>query len=224
MASFANFSNILPDPANLIGLAGQVDAGGTAGPGYSDMTLRSMEPIMTTIDNSGRIQASSVYYHRWELDVEYNDLISTDFHIIYSFLLGRQNSLEPFLVPLPQYAIQGISNVTSVSAETKGTEKILITGTGIISGAIFTTTGETKIYMVTRVETNSEYFTPETQPTSGQERIHFTPALQKDISSSADIIFSNPQLYVTQIEEIKYMVNKDNLYSFGLKVGEVVDA
>ena len=42
--SFSSFQNILPDPNNTIGEAGQ--AAGTAGPGFATVSLTSEQPTM----------------------------------------------------------------------------------------------------------------------------------------------------------------------------------
>ena len=53
MATFTSFSEILPDPNNTIGEAGQ--PGGSAGPGFASVKFSSIAPVTTTRTNSGRV-------------------------------------------------------------------------------------------------------------------------------------------------------------------------
>lgn len=55
MADFADFSNVLPDPNNKIGDAGQADSSGGAGPGFKSVSIDSEAKIMRQMTNSGRL-------------------------------------------------------------------------------------------------------------------------------------------------------------------------
>ena len=101
MATFTEFTNILPDPNNAIGESGQ--AGGTAGPGYSSVKLASEHQMMNTRTNSGRLISREVSGHKWNIDISYNPMTRDEFEPIYSFLLQKRGSLTPFFVSLPQY-------------------------------------------------------------------------------------------------------------------------
>ena len=52
MATFTSFSEILPDPNNTIGEAGQ--PGGSAGPGFASVKFSSIAPVTTTRTNRRR--------------------------------------------------------------------------------------------------------------------------------------------------------------------------
>lgn len=95
------YQNILPDPNNPIGYAGQNT--GTVGPGYKSVQLTSKAPIMKTRTNSGRVVARANVGHTWEISIGYNPMTRTEFEFIYNFLLNRRGSLKPFFVSLPQY-------------------------------------------------------------------------------------------------------------------------
>ena len=110
----------LPDPNNRIGVAGNDDSG-SYGPGFSSVTFKSNQPVVSNKSNSGLSFRSIVKYHQWELDIKYNELTKSDFNVVYPFLLERQQSQEAFFIELPQYgnavATTQIINTTSTSQE-----------------------------------------------------------------------------------------------------------
>ena len=106
MATFTNYTDILPDPSNPIGTAGQTLAtgsGGTAGVGFKSVNFSSNAPIMRSRTNSGRLVSRSNIFHKWEIKVGYNPMTQAQFNVIYPFLIEKQGTLKPFLVKLPQY-------------------------------------------------------------------------------------------------------------------------
>ena len=99
--AFSNHLNILPDPNNAIGNAGET--GGTAGPGFASIQLTSEQPTMRDFTNSGRILARAIARHQWKVNISYNPMTETEFNRVYSFLLHRRGGVNPFFVSLTQY-------------------------------------------------------------------------------------------------------------------------
>jgi len=228
MATFSTFSTILPDPSHRWGTAGEVSAStGSFGPGFKSVKLSSTDSLMRSKTNAQRLYRDVGSYHIWTIDIGYNPMACTEFNMLHAFLLFKQNTFTPFFVSLPQYAAQTTTDKTTNGNKVKGDSVILVDGsapTASEPGHVFKIGTETKLYEVTRVETSSEFFTPDGAPGADQERIHFTPGLQKDVSSGTTISFSDPMFYVVQIGGLQYSLDKDNLYSIPLKLEEVVDA
>jgi len=225
MPSFVSFYDILPDPNHKVGLAGQSDQStGQAGAGFANVKLASINPVMNSSHNSARKESKIVCYHKWGIDIDYNLLTCAQFYPIYAFLLHRQSTLQPFYVSLPQYFNQDITNKTVSGNHLKNSETLLITGTGVTPGVMMkeVSSTHTKVYMVTRVETNTEYFTPEGAPGSGKERLHLTPALQRDVDSGATITFTDPTIKVVHVGDVlDYDMGLSNRYSYQVKLEEV---
>ena len=114
MPTFTSFQNILPDPNNTIGTAGQVN--GTAGPGFASVTLSSIQPTIKDFTNSGRLLARAIASHKWEIQIKYNPMIRADFERIYTFLLQRQGAVNPFFVSLPQHRVPQDSTFATFAA------------------------------------------------------------------------------------------------------------
>ena len=214
------FTDILPDPTHPINAAGQADAGGVAGPGYSDVKLSSIEPVMKNSYNSQRKGKDLGYHHKWMIDIGYNALNCDDFHLIYSFVGYRQTILRPFYVSIPPYEAQLTTGITSDGASTKD-DILTVSGTGVVQGSIFNIVGSSKIYMVTRVETSSVF--EGTAPAAGKERLHITPALQEDVSAATGLNFNDPLFKVVQVgADSNYSLDKNGLFNYGLRLEEVV--
>ena len=90
------FSDVLPDPSNLLGDGGQTGEG-SAGPGFKTVTLESKTPVMRTRTNSGTVITRSRASHTWTANISYNPLTRAAFEPVDTFLLQRQTSLKPFL-------------------------------------------------------------------------------------------------------------------------------
>jgi hypothetical protein len=207
--------DILPDPNNKSNEAGEVDASGTAGPGFASVQLSSKQNIMTDRANSGRVIRRAHAYHQWDISISYNPMTKTEFDPIYTFLLEKQVSMEKFKVELPQYNSQG-TNKTVSGAHSAGTYTMALNAfsAGAISrGDIFNIddnshTDHTKTYMVTRVDAASNQIT-------------FTPALAKAVTSGATVNFAAPAITVIQAgNTVSYSLNTENLYTFSLKLEE----
>lgn len=241
MASFTDFQNVLPDPNNTLGNAGQV--AGSAGPGYASVSVTSEQPMLRDRTNSGRILARSVAGHKWKINISYNPMTRADFEPVYTFLLQRRGPLNPFFVSLPQYRVPRDStfatyaastNLEAISGVNAGATSALIGRSGYsnttnktpLPGDLFTlnatNSNHKKAYMVTRVETTADYQASATQPSSTQVRIHFTPGLSKAIVAGDDFVFHNPLVKVVMTGDVQeYSLNTNNLYSFSLNLEEV---
>jgi hypothetical protein len=87
----------------------------------------------------------------------------------------------------------------------------------------------TKAYMVTRVETVTDYLNVSggIVPTENQVRIHFTPGLSKNINDAdagenQKLEFYNPLIRVVLPRAVhQYSLDTNNLYKYSLKVEEV---
>ena len=102
MAAFSSFSNRLPDPNYSIEETGK-GGSGTAGPGFASVKVSSVQPVATSVTNSGRVSSRTIHAHRWKISLEYNPLTRAQFEPIYNFLLERRGKLKTFEVVLPQY-------------------------------------------------------------------------------------------------------------------------
>lgn len=132
MATFTNYSTILPDPNNKIGTAGEVNASGEAGPGFASISFSSNTPVMKTRTNSGRMISRAIAGHRWTIDITYNPLTRDEFEPVNSFLMARRGSLVPFFIELPQYRVPQDSNLATRVASVK--PATVLTGATLLVG------------------------------------------------------------------------------------------
>jgi len=249
MSNFAAFTNILPDPNNPIGESGQALTTGSKGPGYASVKLASEHKTMNTRTNSGRLVSRQLSGHKWNINITYNPMTRDEFEPVYTFLLQKRGSLTPFFISLPQYkaprdatfaafvlnsggtprhftvvanATAGVTNIlinhASYDKDTKGKAK---------PGDIFTIessdSNHKKVYQVTRVEDDDYYETGTTAPSATQLRVHFIPALQRDVAlgAASKVHFNDPKFRVVLSNDIQeYNLNIQNLYSFSLKLEE----
>ena len=241
MATFTSYQHTLPDPNNPIGEGGQTV--GSAGPGFSSVKLASEHKIMNTRTNSGRLVSRELSGHKWNIDLSYNPMTRDEFEPVYTFLLQKRGSLRPFFVSLPQYKAPRDSTFASfVSTNTfittstvaAGAVEFTATKSGYNSGTngtakpgdLFTITdnsdsNHTKVYQITRVETNAMQEAGTTPPSTAQLRIQFIPPLQRAVSSAAEVNFNNPKFRVVLKNDVQeYDLNTQNLYSFSLKLEE----
>lgn len=240
MAQFNTFLDILPDPIISIGEAGQ--AGGTAGQGFAKVSLT--KPDIVDVDRTifGRTISRRQKYPMWQVQLNYNPMTKEQFDPIYSFLLEKQNGLRPFFVVLPQYRlpkdvdfanyVQSTNTITTTSSALAGYTYMEIEDTeGVTEGTNIPKFGDlfhiedsndsfhTKAYMVDRVETSGSNVTP---PTTGSIRVHFSPALQRNVANGALVEFNSPKLFVRQVGNVQeYALDNAGLYNFSLKLEEV---
>ena len=250
MARFTSFQNILPDPNNSIGDAGQ--STGSSGAGFSGVTFTGEQPYMSSRTNSGRLLARATAAHKWKIKITYNPMTREDFQPIYLFLLQRRGPMNPFYVSLPQYRTPQDSDFASYAAEdnsklqidkaggyTAGQTVINVDGANgyLIStdstpqpGDMFTIDGtdsnHEKAYLITRVETPTDYFSGDDDaadaPDANNLRLHFVPPLARDVDNNDDLVLHNPLVKVIRTGNIEeYKLNNENLYSFSLNLEEV---
>ena len=241
------FTDALPDPNNQIGDGGQGGEGST-GAGFKTVTLESKTPVMRTRTNSGSVITRSRASHTWTANISYNPLTRAAFEPVDNFLLQRQTSLKPFLISLPQnrvpqdstfaaYLLTTDTTIVPTADLVSGVTQMTITNSGGTAynsttkgtckpGDMFTitdtsNTNHTKMYKVTRIETNAKY-EGSTQPTTAQQRIHFIPPLAKSVDASETTLrLYNPYMRVIQKGDVQsYSLDSKGLYKFSLKVEE----
>ena len=238
--AFSNHQNVLPDPNNTIGDAGET--GGSAGPGFASVQLTSEQPTMRDFTNSGRILARAVARHQWKVSINYNPLTETEFNRVYSFLLHRRGGLKPFFVSLPQYrtpqnstfaTYAASNNLEAAASYAAGVTQVLIGKTGYnnstnktpLPGDLFTISGtdsnHLKAYMVTRVEDSTDYQSGTTQPSTSQVKIYFTPGFSRAVGQGDDFLFHNPLIKVVAPDTQNYSIDTNNLYKYNLSLEEV---
>lgn len=242
------FTNTLPDPNNPITPAGaSTGTGPVNGPGYASVSLKSQLPSMTTRTNSGSAIVRNIAGHKWEMSLSYNPLTRAEFEPLHAFLLQKKGATSHFFVSLPQYlAPQNSAFKTFVSSNNfaptadvaAGVDSFLITNASYAydtgdtdqglpsAGDIFsiTDTNDTnhkKVYMITRVETRTDYSTAP-QPLAAQLKISFTPPLQKSVESTTSTIkFTDVQFRViNKNKDIGYNLDVNNLYKLSLSLEE----
>ena len=238
--AFTNHLNILPDPNNAIGDAGET--GGTAGPGFASVKVSSNQPTMKDFTNSGRILARAIARHQWKINISYNPMTETEFNRVYSFLLHRRGGLKPFFVSLPQYRVPQDStfatyaasnNLEAIASYSAGVTQVILGKTGYNNstnktpspGDLFTVSGtdsnHLKAYMVTRVEDSTDYQTGTTQPSTSQVKIYFTPGFSRAVGQGDDFLFHNPLIKVVAPDTQNYSIDTNNLYKYNLSLEEV---
>jgi len=239
MATFTAFQDILPDPNNSIGDAGQ--ASGTAGPGFASIQFSSKSPTQVSRTNSGRVITRNVLAHNWEIQVRYNPMTRDEFEPVYSFLLNK-GRLNPFFMHLPNQHSTRVSAFNTYVASTtptagtalnQGAEFMLQAGHSTTQtttpkpGDMFTITDSndslhTKAYRVTRVMNNADYHSGlHSQPTTAQRIVYFTPNLHRSVSSGAGIDYHQPLIRVMLKNDVQqYSLGTNNLYQFSLNLEE----
>tara|TARA_E500000331_G_scaffold297623_1_gene297014 strand:- start:4570 stop:5307 length:738 start_codon:yes stop_codon:yes gene_type:complete len=244
MSQFASFQNILPDPNNAIGTAGQPT--GTNGPGFATVSLTSEQKTLRDFTNSGRILARAIAGHKWKIKINYNPLTRDEFDIVYGFMLQRRGGIDPFFVQLPQYSLPKqvafsnyINTQTHLIADATGTAgattMLLKARSGEVydndssgiptAGDLFTITSSAnsnhkKAYMITRAETDNAY--NGTAVADDRVRIHFVPGLSRATSASDEFVFKNPLIKVVSTKDpLQYSLNSNNLYEYSLDLIEV---
>ena len=210
--------NTLPDPNNKINAAGDIDSNGSAGPGFSSVSLSSQQPITVNRSNSGLAFRSISKFQKFSADIKYNSLTKTEFNVVYSYLIERQASLEAFFVELPQYGNTGAGSKEITADASAGTNQLTLANTTNINVAdLFSVTvpsddTHVKVYKVTKINNNVITVSPQIQRSidvsnSGTETANFsTPKMR--------VIVSGP--------DIQYSVDATGLYSFSVKLEETL--
>jgi len=210
--------NTLPDPNNKINAAGEIDANGTAGPGFSSVAVTSQQPITVNRSNSGLAFRSVSKFQKFSTSISYNKLTKTEFNVVYSYLMERQASLEAFFVELPQYGNTSAGSKEITADASAGTNQLTLANTTNINVAdLFSVTvpsddTHVKVYKVTKINNNVITVSPQIQrpidvSNSGTETANFsTPKMR--------VIVSGP--------DIQYSVDVTGLYSFSVKLEETL--
>ena len=242
MATFTSFLDILPDPSNPVGTAGQslaTNSGGTAGPGFASVTFSSEAPIQISRTNSGRVLTRSIAGHKWNINITYNPMTRDQFEPVYSFLLEKNGRLNPFYVQLPQQASSrnaafntAAGTITTATTGSAGAGYILQAGHSTTEttqpqpGDMFTITDandslHTKAYRVTRVMSNGTYNSAiHSQPTTSQRIVYFTPHLQRAVSSGATCDYTPTIRVILKSDVQSYSLGTNNLFEFSLNLEE----
>lgn len=238
MTTFTEFSNTLPDPSIAITDAGNIDSSGTYGPGFSGLSFKENASSQVSRTNSGRGVHRQQESHFWSFDIKYHPMTRDDFDVIDSFLSTRNSRLNPFFVSLPQYfksknptlATFAASNSIDIPVSySPGVNAILATiPFSPKPGDMFniydpTDINHLKTYKVTAVETNTYYKAGTAQPPAGQNRIHFTPPLQRFTTVGAKLIFTKPKFRVMLVGDVRdYDLNTEGLYQYSMSCEEIL--
>lgn len=240
MPALTNFTNILPNPNNAYNVAGQ-DSGNNVGPGFNSVKLSSKHQINKTRTNSGRLITRELSGHQWNINISYNPLTREEFDSVYSFLLQARGTMKPFFVSLPQYSApknttfasySDVNNFSPTALHAAGVSEILISESGYTvangtpsPGDLFTVSdnshdsNHTKVYQVTKVESSADHAT--SPGANDRLRVHFIPALQRSVSTSAKLIFSNPLFRVILGSDVQEQsLGSNGLFQFSLKLEE----
>lgn len=232
--------DVLPDPNRRI-----LDSGkggnngspqtGTTGPGFASVKFASIQPTMVSRTNGGRVVTRAQATQYWKIELSYNPLTRAEFEPVNSFLMSKQGRLTPFYVVLPQYDTPRSLFATTVSTDenaTSGATKVKVDGFGSAGAAgprpgdLFTVTDTTnsnhvKAYMVTRVETSTDY--EGTAPAATERVIHFNPPLTYAVGNDTTLNFTNPRIRViSQKNAQEYSLSTDNLFNFSLSLEEAL--
>ena len=235
MGAFSSFANRLPDPAYGVDEAGQnVNSTANYGPGFASVTFSKEQPTMVSRTNSGRVVSRSIVGEKLNIAITYNPLTRAQFEPVYSFLSEKKGRLKRFFVSLPQYADAQDSTYSGTftvdGAYAAGKDNFLadhssLTGTPK-RGDTFTITdsansNHTKLYTVTRVQTNSDYYSGESQPSADQYRIYCQPNLVYSVADNSTLNFVSPLVRVIQSSDVReYSLGTNNLYTFSLNLEE----
>jgi hypothetical protein len=235
------FMDVLPDPNRRIldsGKGGNNTSSpttGTAGPGFASVKFASVQPTMVSRTNGGRVVTRAQATQYWKIDISYNPLTRAEFEPVNSFLMSKQGRLTPFYVVLPQHdnPRSGFTTIVRTDeAATSGATKVKVddfgnaTAAGPRPGDLFTVTDTTnsnhvKAYMVTRVETNTDY--EGIQPAAAERVIHFNPPLTYSVGDNTVLNFTNPRIRViSQKNAQEYSLSTDNLFNFSLSLEEAL--
>ena len=235
MGAFSTFANRLPDPVYGVDGAGQ-NANATAnyGPGFKTVSFTRKQPSMQSRTNSGRVVSRAIVGETLSVNITYNPLTRAEFEPVYSFLTEKRGRLKPFFVSLPQYAdaqdVNYSGTITVDGTFTAGQDNFLadhssLTGTPK-RGDTFTITdgansNHTKLYTVTRIQDNSDYYSGLSQPSSTQYRIYCSPNLIYSVADNSVLNFVAPLIRVIQTKDTQeYSLGVNNLYTFSLSLEE----
>lgn len=225
-------NNFLPTPDNGFTSAGEyttTSSNNYMGPGFASLKINSKQPTMKDRTNAGLLIRRSKAYQKWEISISYNSLSKAEFLAVHSFIMERQQTLEPFFVNLPQFT--GASVAIQADADAGNRQLLIADNSGIEVGDMFYVQDPNKVthqkaYQVVRVErqnaTSSSTTNTAGSPGSNQCRITFAPGLQKDVESGASTLanFNGRVKVITTSNDVQYTLDKNGLYKFSLKLEE----
>ncbi len=236
--AFTGYSRVLPDPYNPLTTAGQ-RTGTRYGPGFASVVVGNADGGQVDRTNSGRVVSRSYGGSHLTAKITYNELTKADFEPVSSFILMRNCKINPFYVELPQYTLPddatfasfcSSNTITLPTAHAAGLMYIIVGSTGTITGlpkpnsliniVDSTNTNHTKAYMITRVETNTDYETTLGAPGSNKLRLSLHCPLSKASASGSTVIFLSPKMKCLLTNQWEYELSNDNLYNFGIQVEE----
>lgn len=238
MATFTDFSDILPDPAHPITDAGDIAPGGTPGPGFSALGFQSNTETQVSRTNSGRGVSRDQGVQYWSFNISYNPMFRHQFDPVDTFLGMRNPRRDPFYVVLPQYSrpkdptFNGTANTYVRRDHESGSETLLVWHNTadfvgkLRPGDMFNIVdledyNHQKIYKVGAVETNDYYQAGTTQPAKNELRLHITPPLQRYTTDNSRLVLINPKFRVIAKSDVQeHQLDNNNLYSFSLAVEE----
>lgn len=241
---FTEFSNVLPDPVFPVTDAGSLASSGTGspGPGFASVQVRSVRNTQVSRTISGRGVTADSEMHTWEIEIGYNPMTRDTFDSVDSFLESRNGRRDPFFVVLPQkskpkdplFATFALSNVITVNEATlAGTSRLMVKAAADIIGVakpgdMFTfsdpeNVNHLKVYKVVRVETANLVQAGTVVPTAKQMRLHISPPLTRNVSSSTTLNFIKPKFRVILKDDVlEHQLNTDGMYSFQLSLEEIL--
>lgn len=233
---FLNFSDILPDPDNKINEAGASDSEGSEGPGFASVKFKSTNETQVSRTKSGRGVTASPSYHTWSFDINYNPMTREEFDPVASFLEARDGRFKPFYVILPQHNYPKdttfADNYVTCSYLTEaGSPNIMIDGVVYGEPSVgdffnivdYNDSNHKKTYKVTRVESPGRYQVGTTPPGTNQRRIWTKPAMTREVSAGAQLVFVNPKFRVIQTSDVfEYDLDTESLYKFSLSLEELL--
>jgi len=225
-------NNFLPTPDNGFTSAGEYTTTATnnhMGPGFASLKISSKQPVMRDRTNAGLLITRAKAYQKWEIGITYNSLTKAEFLAVHSFVMERQQTLEPFFVSLPQFS--GNSRVVQADANAGNKQLLIADDSGIEIGDMFyvqdpNNVTHEKAYQIVRVERQGAVSSSTTNtagsPGASQCRISFSPGLQKDVESGAStyVNFDARVKVILTSTDINYTLDKNGLYKFSLKLEE----
>ena len=230
MAAFSSFSNRLPDPNFSIEETGK-GGSGTAGPGFASIQFRSNQPVAISRTNSGRVTTRAIAGHNWKIAITYNPMTRDQFEPVYAFLQERRGRLKPFEIVLPQYNTPRNTVTSTIAVDgaiTAGATNFMVDGVSSGSlrpGDMFnfsdsSNSNHKKVYQVTRVLTNADYFTGN-QPTDSSHRVYYvTPSIEKSVSNNSTLDYTPTFRVIQTSDTLEYSLGTNNLYQFSLNLEE----
>lgn len=198
-----------------------------AGPGFTGVTLTSINRTMSHELNGFRVVTQQTAGQYWQIDISYPDMTQDEFLPLQSFLYSIKGMHVPFHIRLPHKRAPRngpMGNVSLANCQTGlyGNKLVLTnwnavalqTASALSPGDMIKTTDSEKVYMVTS--------TSYTSVGSGTMEIYVEPDLVVKTTSGTKIITDDIKFLVKSTEDTySYALNAD-LYipGFSLKLRE----